>query len=211
MSDVIPFFRAWAADPLRIASVVPSGKALGRLITSEIDGTLGPVLELGPGTGVFTRALVERGVPQSRLVLIEFTAEFANLLRLRFPGAEVVCMDAASLRHIQWHADQRAGAVVSGLPLLSMPANKVFAILKGAFLLLRDGGSFYQFTYGPQCPIPARILDRLGLQARSIGWTFNNFPPAQVFRISRRQRNGRSFSRKAGRPLLSENGYRQVI
>lgn len=186
MSDFVPFFRAWASDPFRVASVVPSGKALSKLITSEIDTSLGPMLELGPGTGVFTQALIDRGVPQSRLILIEFGTEFASMLRLRFPEAEVVCMDAAGLRHMRWSAERPAGAVISGLPLLTMPAGKVMAILKGAFLHLHEDGSFYQFTYGRRCPIPARILDLLGLRARSIGWAFNNFPPAQVFRISRR-------------------------
>jgi phosphatidylethanolamine/phosphatidyl-N-methylethanolamine N-methyltransferase len=185
MSDVLPFFRAWAANPLRIASVVPSGKALGRLITSEISPGFGPVLELGPGTGVFTRALVQRGLPNSSLVLVEYTAEFAHVLRHRYPGADVLCMDAANLRHMPWHHDLQATAVVSGLPLLSMPPGKVLAILKGAFSRLRTDGGFYQFTYGPRCPISKKVLDRLGLRSQSIGWVFNNFPPAQVYRLTR--------------------------
>jgi phospholipid N-methyltransferase len=184
MSDVLPFFRAWAAHPLRIASVVPSGKALGRLITSEVSPGRGPVLELGPGTGVFTQTLVERGIANSNLVLVEYTPEFAQVLRRRYPGADVLCMDAAGLRHMPWRHDQKAGAVISGLPLLSMPPGKVLAILKGAFSRLQAGGHFFRFTYGPRCPISDKILDRLSLRSHSIGWVLNNFPPAQVYRLS---------------------------
>ncbi|CDZ56986.1 class I SAM-dependent methyltransferase [Neorhizobium galegae] len=186
MSDVLPFFRAWVAHPLRIASVVPSGRALGRLITSQVNPGFGPVLELGAGTGVFTQALVERGIPDSGLVLIEYTPQFARVLQRRYPGAVVICMDAAGLRHVTWRHDQLAGAVISGLPLLSMPPGKVLAILKGAFSRLRSGGGFYQFTYGPRCPVSDKVLDRLGLVSQSIGWVFSNFPPAQVYRLTRR-------------------------
>ena len=187
ISDFRHFFRAWLSNPMRVASVVPSGRALGELITSGIKAESGPVIELGPGTGVFTRALLARGIPQSSLILVEYGAEFAAMLRLRFPEADVVCMDAARLRHMQRSADRQAGAVVSGLPLLSMPAGKVMAILKGAFAHLQDDGGFYQFTYGPRCPVSAGILDRLDLRAQSVGWVFNNFPPAQVFHITRRK------------------------
>ena len=196
MSDVVPFLRAWASDPMRVASVVPSGQALSRLITSEINPGLGPILELGPGTGVFTQALIERGIPPSRLVLVEFTAEFAVMLEKRYPDADVVCMDAARLRHMYWYAHRLAGAVVSGLPLLSMPPAKVLAILKGAFLHLEADGAFYQFTYGPRCPVPVRILDRLGLRAHSLGWAVHNLPPAQVFRITRADTNLQIFQEK---------------
>ena len=186
-SDLRHFFRAWASDPLRVASVVPSGRALGELITSGIKAESGPVIELGPGTGVFTRALLARGIPQSSLILVEYGAEFAAMLRMRFPEANVVCMDAARLRHLRWSANRQASSVVSGLPLLSMPAGKVLAILKGAFAHLQEDGGFYQFTYGPRCPVSAEVMDRLGLRAQSVGWVFNNFPPAQVFHITRRE------------------------
>lgn len=185
-SDYRQFFGAWVSDPLRVASVIPSGRALGTLITEGIEAEAGLVIELGAGTGVFTRALIERGIPQHRLVLIEQGAGFAELLRSRFPEADVVRMDAVRLRHLRWQANGKAIAVVSGLPLLSMPPPKVMAILAGAFSHLRADGSFRQFTYGPRCPVSTEILDRLGLRARSAGWVFGNVPPAQVFHITRR-------------------------
>ncbi len=86
---------------------------------------------------------------------------------------------------MEWASDI-LGAAISGLPLLSMPASKVMRILEGTFRFLDDGGSLYQFTYGWRCPVHAKILDRLGLDAVRIGATMLNFPPAGVYRISRR-------------------------
>ncbi|MFD1911112.1 class I SAM-dependent methyltransferase [Halodurantibacterium flavum] len=180
------FLRTWAAQPLRVAAIAPSGAALARLITREIDPQDAPVLELGPGTGVFTRALIERGLDPADLTLVEFGAEFAALLRARFPEARVLHADAARIMPGALFPDATAGAAISGLGLLSMRPRTVFAILSNAFACLRPGANLYQFTYGPRCPVPRPILDRLGLKAIRIGGTFRNLPPASVYRISRR-------------------------
>ena len=184
MPDVLSFLQAWTADPLRVGAIAPSGEALAELITREIAPSSAPILELGPGTGVFTRALLNRGIRAEDLTLIEYGAKFADLLKERFPTVRVLRMDAARLDHC--HLDASFGAVVSGLPLLSMPPKKVFAILAGAIGRLRQGGAFYQFTYGPACPVSRRILDRLGLKATCIGRAYLNIPPAAVYRITKR-------------------------
>lgn len=186
-SDFLHFFRSWISNPLRVAAVAPSGEPLARLMTQEIAALDGPIIELGPGTGVFTRALLARGVAESDLTLIEFGPEFVGSLQSRFPSARVLQMDAARLAAVDLFQGQPVGAVVSGLPLLSMSPRKVTAILTGAFSYVRAGGAFYQFTYGPRCPVPRPILDRLGLKATHIGGTMRNLPPASVYRISRRK------------------------
>ncbi|GES50626.1 SAM-dependent methyltransferase [Rhizobium sp. NBRC 114257] len=184
-ADFVQFFRSWVSDPLRVAAVAPSGERLARLMTQEIEPFDGPILELGPGTGVFTRALLARGIPESALTLVEFGEEFAVRLRERFPAARVVHMDAAQLSRCGLFDDAPFGAVISGLPLLSMPPSKVVAIVGGAFETMKPGGAFYQFTYGPRCPVQKPILESLGLTAKRIGGTVRNIPPAGVYRISR--------------------------
>lgn len=187
-ADALLFFRAWLSAPLQVASVTPSGRALASLMTSEISAGTGTVIELGPGTGVFTEALLNRGVSESDLILVEYGVDFARELTMRFPAATTLRMDAAQLRKIELQTATPIGAVLSGLPLLSMPVRKVITILEGAFSHLRHDGAFYQFTYGPRCPIPRPLLDRLGLKATFIGGTLANVPPAAVYRISRRRR-----------------------
>ncbi|MGH8595611.1 MAG: class I SAM-dependent methyltransferase, partial [Gammaproteobacteria bacterium] len=104
----------------------------------------------------------------------------------RYPRARVLRMDAAHLKSVELFGGETVGAVVSGLPLLSMPANEVIAILDGAFAHLRANGAFYQFTYGPRCPVRRSILERLGLKAVRMGGALANMPPAWVYRILRR-------------------------
>lgn len=186
-SETLQFFRAWLSEPFRVAAVTPSGRALASLIVSEISAETGPILELGPGTGVFTRALLARGVAEENLALVEFGMEFAAKLSIDFPRARTMCMDAARLRDVELFDERLVGAVISGLPLLSMAPRRVYSILEGAFAHLCASGAFYQFTYGPRCPISRPLLDRLGLKATYLGGTFANVPPAAVYRIQRRR------------------------
>lgn len=171
---------------MRVASITPSSSALAALITSEIGPHTTPVIELGPGTGVFTRALLALGVPPERLLLVERSAEFAAMLEQRFPGVGVLAMDASDLGRAELFDGEPVKAVVSGLPFLSMPTRQIMGVLDGCFAHLDQDGMFYQFTYGARCPVPRIILERLGLKAVRIGRTFSNFPPAAVYRIRRR-------------------------
>lgn len=184
--DVFPFLRAWLANPLRVAAVAPSSPGLAALMTRDLGEATGPVLELGPGTGAFTRALLGRGVAEDRLTLVELDDRFASMLALRFPRARLLRADASGLAPLLAGDVELFGAVVSGLPLLSMPADKVTAILGTAFSRLRSDGAFFQFTYGVRCPVSRPILEGLDLTSVRTGTIFRNMPPAGVYRITRR-------------------------
>lgn len=201
-ADIFRFFWSWTSDPLRVAAIAPSGESLARVMTREIGPSDGPVLELGAGTGVFTRALLAQGVRESDLTLVEYGSDFMRMLQMRFPQARVLWMDASQLGQYELFPETNVGAVVSGLPLLSMSPRKVMSILTGAFGTMRPTGAFYQFTYGPRCPVPRPILDRLGLKATRVGGTVRNLPPAAVYRITRRQPLGAS--RRALDPASAE-------
>ena len=183
--DIVPFVRAWIANPVGMGSIAPSGSALAYLMTSEISPASGQVLELGPGTGVFTEAILARGVRERDLTLIECGVDLARILDDRFPEARVLHSDAEGLDGAFLFPGSPVGAVVSGLPLLSMSPKKKTAILAGAFRYVRPGGALYQFTYGPCCPVPPSILRSLGLRAVCIGRTMANLPPASAYRITR--------------------------
>lgn len=185
--DLIRFLRNYVRNPRQVSAIAPSSQSLARLMTQEIVPGAGPVIELGPGTGVFTKALLKQGVPEADLLLVEYGSDFMRILQERFPSAKVLWMDARQLSQYDLFLAP-AAATVSGLPLLSMSPRKVMEILTGAFRHMRDGGTFYQFTYGAGCPVPRPILDRLGLKATLVGRTVCNMPPASVYRIRQRSR-----------------------
>lgn len=181
----LAFARAFLRNAGRVGAVAPSGGALAALMTAAIAPDGGPVVELGPGTGVFTRALLARGIPEEQLALIETDPTLASILKLEFPRSQVLLLDAAQLRGVTLFKGSPVGSVISGLPLLAMPRQKVLRILSAAFSHLRAEGAFYQFTYGLHCPVPRAILKRLGLAYVRVGFTRANIPPATVYRISR--------------------------
>ncbi len=184
--DAARFLRAWLADPLAIAAVAPSGRTLARLMTAGIGPETGPVIELGPGTGVFTRALLARGVAPENLLLIERSPAFTLLLRERFPDLDIVCDLAQRLDgHARARLPDAPGAIVSGLPLLAMSRLAQQEILTAAFSALRPGGTFVQFTYGHVPPVDKAVATALGLRFDCIGRTLRNLPPASVYSVRR--------------------------
>jgi len=189
LTENLSFLRAWLRAPHRVGALAPSGPALARLMTAQISALDGPVIELGPGTGAFTRALLDQGVPVHRLALVEADPILAAALGQQHPQLQVLHMDAAQLGNTPpLFGDELASAIVSRLPLLSLPAPQVTAIMRGAFeRQLRTDGAFYQFTYAPRCPVPRRILQQLDLEAVRLGVAWFNLPPALVYRIRRRQ------------------------
>ncbi|TCS03050.1 rRNA adenine N-6-methyltransferase family protein [Rhizobium sp. BK418] len=178
------FFGALLAEPRKIGAIVPSGGRLARLMTSEIEPTAGKVLELGPGTGVFTAALLKRGLPARDLTLVELETRFIAPLQQRFPNVTVLQRDARELASCRAELGSQV-AIVSGLPFRNMPIEVITAIVGGGFSLLERGGAFYQFTYGQSCSVPSDVLGELGLRAERLGRVRLNLPPASVFRISR--------------------------
>jgi phosphatidylethanolamine/phosphatidyl-N-methylethanolamine N-methyltransferase len=180
LDDEVRFIRTWIEKPLSVGAVTPSGRALARTMAAYVDPSVpGPIIELGPGTGPVTDALVAQGIDPSRLVLVEFDPTFCRLLRKRYPTATVVQGDAYGLRRLLASVlQQPAAAVVSGLPLFTKPLRTRLRLLFEAFALMAPGAPFVQFTYAAYSPIPKR-LDRVRAEASERVWV--NIPPARVW------------------------------
>ena len=183
--DNLRFAWEWLKNPVSTAGVAPSGRALASLITLEINQGSGKVLELGPGTGIFTDRLLTRGVDQSDLTLVEQNPGFARLLRQRFPRATILEIDAAALGLIRPAQGDLFGAAVCGLGLRNMPVGQVEAIIRSAFSRMLPEAALYLFTYGRRCSVPVEVLEELGLVAERFGTALLNLPPASVYRIAR--------------------------
>ena len=163
-----------------MGAVMPSSRLLARTMAQYVDvDSEGPVIELGPGTGAITKALIDRGVDQKRLVLVEYNPGFCALLRDRYPHAKVVQGDAYKLRDSLLKVlDVPASAVVSGLPLVTKPMLTRLKLIRDAFTALAPGAPFIQFTYSVAPPIP-KSLPGVSTEASERIWM--NLPPARVW------------------------------
>jgi len=176
------FFRRWLANPLQMGSVVPSSAALcARVVRHTRRSADEAVLELGAGTGVISRALLEGGVPTERLIVVEIVPEMAAHLRHALPGVEVVEGDARDLPQLlarRWHG--RIGSVVCGIPLVLQPLAEQRRFV-AAIEAVAPGRGFLHYSYCATSPLPWR---KHALTARREAWTPLNFPPASVWRYT---------------------------
>lgn len=180
LDDEMQFIRSWIEKPLSTGAVMPSGKALARTMVRYVDPqSQGPVIELGPGIGPVTEALVKRGIDPKRLLLVEFNPDFCRLLRKRFPTATVVQGDAYRLRRTLGAAlHEPAAAIVSSLPLVTKPLRTRLRLISDAMAVLAPGSPFVQFTYAVLPPIP-KALPGIIAEASDLIWL--NVPPARVW------------------------------
>jgi phosphatidylethanolamine/phosphatidyl-N-methylethanolamine N-methyltransferase len=180
LDDEVRFLSSWLQSPLKTGAVSPSSPALAKAMAAEIDLSVpGPVIELGPGTGPVTEAILARGIMPQRLVLVEFNREFCTLLRQRFPGVTVIEGDGYALADTLGDITGKPlAAVVSSLPLMTRPMPVRLRALVAALRLLRHGAPFVQFTYAMTAPIPPRP-SRYTITASPRIWM--NLPPARVW------------------------------
>jgi phosphatidylethanolamine/phosphatidyl-N-methylethanolamine N-methyltransferase len=178
------FLRSWFKDPLAVGAVAPSGRALARCITRDIQPG-DRVVELGPGTGTVTREILARGVRPQDLSVIERCPGFADLLESEYRGVTVLRGDATEPQAALTSLRGRVDLVVSGLPLTLFSREQKDRLLAECFRLLGAQGAMIQFTYGGRCPIGRRDLERQGLIARCVGFVAFNMPPAFIYRIAR--------------------------
>lgn len=195
LADSARFIKQWIENPRLIGAVQPSGPALAKTMASFVDlSREGPIVELGPGTGPVTKALLARGIPAERLVLVEYESRFCHMLAERYPGVKIVQGDAYGLKKtLAGRIDGQVATVVSSLPLLVRPERDRVELLHQAFELMGDDGLFIQFTYGLAIsPMP---IHAHGLKGSYVGKgsapVLLNIPPARVWRY-RKAGHGRA-------------------
>jgi phosphatidylethanolamine/phosphatidyl-N-methylethanolamine N-methyltransferase len=179
MNDHLRFLTGLITRPRITGAVSPSSKGLARAMAREVDARGdGLVLELGPGTGPVTRALIEHGVAAPRIVAVEYSPEFCALLRGRFPGLRVIEGDAYDLdKTLPSSLAGPFSAIVSSLPLLNCEPDARTLLVQSLIGRLAPGGGLIQFSYGPKPPVPAAP----GFTVRRTAFVPFNLPPAQVW------------------------------
>ena len=183
LGDEARFIRSWLENPKIAGAVAPSGRFLARALAQCVDPDgVGPIVELGPGTGPVTSALLARGVAPERLVLVEYEKSFCTLLARKFPGVKILRGDAYRLAEtLKGALDRPPAAIVSSLPLLTVPEHDRLALLRQAFELMGPEGRFVQFTYGVTSPVPKHMSASLHIRTQGLAPIWLNLPPARIY------------------------------
>jgi len=178
--DEIRFFRGMMQGPKTVGSIVPTSSITARRMASVIDIHSGlPVLELGPGTGAITKAILGHGVRPENLVAIEYSTDFHEHLLRTYPGVHFINGDAFDLQTtLGSFSDLTFDSVVSGIPLLNFPMAKRVSLLESLLDRMPAGRPMMQISYGAISPIAANP-DRYHIQ--HYDFVMRNIPPAQLW------------------------------
>ncbi len=187
LADWWCFVRQWWRRPRSTAAIAPSGERLAELMVDALPAGASRVLELGPGTGVFTRAILDRGIAPENLILVELNETFATLLERRFPGVRVLRGDARELAALLAASSGSApfDAVISGLGLLAMSREDQRRLFVALLAALAPDGRVIQFSYAPFPPLRRSVRRELGLRVIKGAFAWRNLPPARVFVFER--------------------------
>ena len=155
----IRFFKGWLDRPLGVGAIMPTSTVTARSMASVVNPVSGlPVLELGPGTGVITRAILARGIDPADLVSIEYSQDFHTRLNIDFPGVNFIRGDAFDLNvTLGTMKNSVFDCVVSGLPLLNFPMARRIGLVEDLLDRLPPGRPVIQFSYGPVSPVSPRV------------------------------------------------------
>ncbi|MBW4047623.1 MAG: phosphatidylethanolamine N-methyltransferase [Proteobacteria bacterium] len=171
------FMREFVRNPRQIGAICPSSPFLARRMASLVPAGDGVVVELGPGGGAVTAALLSHGVLARDLVLVERSAALSAHLAKRFPGVRLIQGDAMHLSRFDALQRQPVRAIVSSLPLRSLPRAVVRQILEQVGLVSGPGTVFIQFSYALR---GSRQGMAPGFERDQAHLVWRNLPPARI-------------------------------
>ncbi|CAH2398697.1 phospholipid N-methyltransferase PmtA [Mesorhizobium ventifaucium] len=178
--DELKFFKGWIDKPKAVGSIVPTSSITARKMASVVNPNSGlPVLEVGPGTGVITRAILAQGVKPENLYAVEYSPDFVCHLRQLYPGVNVIEGDAFNLDATLGNKSGLTfDSVISGVPLLNFPVAQRVAYVESLLDRIPTGRPVVQLTYGPLSPIPPGRGD---YTVEHFHFVIRNIPPTQLW------------------------------
>lgn len=178
--EELRFFKGWMDKPRAVGAIVPTSGVTARKMASVVNPHSGlPVLELGPGTGVITKAILQAGVKPQNLWSIEYSQDFVLHLRDAYPGVNIIHGDAFDLgTTLGDERDTVFDSVVSGVPLLNFPVERRVAYVEGLLDRIPAGRPIVQITYGPVSPVP---VGRGNYSVEHFDFILRNIPPSRLW------------------------------
>ena len=180
IADWARFFATWIRHPVKMGAIAPSSPSYCAMMVEKATvGIEGPILEIGPGLGVVTRALLDKGIAPERITSIEYDAAFARTLQQRFPQVNVIHGDGFDLdATLGAAARQRFAAILFAVPILHLAEEERRRLFCDYVARLRPGGNLTQLSYAltaPVKPVPGVF------QVSSSPIVWRNIPPARVW------------------------------
>lgn len=192
MSDAVTFLKNFVRHPTQVGAIAPSSSGLVEAMVEWFDWEKAKnVVEFGPGTGVFTKAVVQQLRDDAKFFAIERSAELANTTRNRCPGVTVFEDSVTNVAELcRQESMGHVDAIVCGLPWASFSESLQTEIMDAMLEVLRPGGQFATFAYWQGVVLPAgiRFSRRLGNTFSSVERShtvWRNLPPAFVYRCIR--------------------------
>lgn len=142
------FYKTLLKYPREVGAILPSSNTLAKKVAAHVPIDLNRyVIELGAGTGVITKALLRRGVPYHRIIIVERSHDFVTILQKKFPSIHVIEGSAVNLTELLRNYLPNIGTIISGLPFRSLTQPVKNAIIKQLETLLQPGSRYIQYSY----------------------------------------------------------------
>lgn len=184
--EELRFFRGWLDKPRAVGAIMPTSSITARRMASVINPSSGlPVLELGAGTGVITKAILQTGIQPQNVWSVEYSPDFVRHLRWDYPGVNIIHGDAFNLdKTLGSQRNTQFDSIISGVPLLNFPVPARIAYLEDLLDRVAPGRPVIQITYGPRSPVPP---GKGNYMVEHFDFIMRNFPPAQLWVYRRGQ------------------------
>ncbi|MCY8913245.1 methyltransferase [Bacillus atrophaeus] len=182
------FLFQYIGKPRTVGSILPSSRFLGDKMMEEIDFKKAKyIIEYGPGTGVFTKKLLEKRNPETIILLVEQNKEFYSLLKEKFKDERNLFIVYGSaeniIEHVREYGIPYIDYVISGLPFASLPKSVSTKILLESSKILKKDGEFITFQY----TMYKKTFIKQFFTKIDVKRELRNVPPAYVFSCSMSQ------------------------
>jgi len=184
MKLIFVWLKNWLKYPLVLGAVLPTQKFASDLMASDVNSELGTVVELGAGTGQITQSILNKGIKEEDLILVEINKEFSKILKEKFPKAQIYSEDVISfLEKFQKRFNRKIDLIISGIPLVSLNKKTRDKLCEISVGNLSESGNFFQITYFIRCSFSKEVIKKYNLSKKLNGFTPYNVPPAFIWKI----------------------------
>ena len=185
----LAFFKGFLDRPMEVGSIIPSSRWMERRITRTAEiATANVIVELGPGTGGTTKALLQAMRPDAKLLAIEINPGFCDLLRDTIDDPRLIVHHGSAAdipEALAKHELDAPDVVLSGIPFSTMPRELGLAILRSVKESLAPGGRFVAYQFRDR----VEALGREVMGRPTIQTEIRNVPPMRVYTWERRTRS----------------------